>query len=228
MLSNPMILLSVTLIVYYGIVYLQKKTKNALFNPVLLTTAFLIGYLLVFNISYEKYHTAGKYIDFWLKPSVVALGVPLYLELSKIKKLFIPLLLSQLVGSLLGIISVFIILRLLGTDIQIIYSLAPKSVTTPIAFEISKTIGGVPALTVSSVLITGILGNIFGFQILKSIKNPIAKSIALGTASHGLGIASAHEVSERYSTYASLGLIFNGIFTAILTAPILQILFKIM
>lgn len=188
--------------------------------------AVLIGYLLVFNISYSQYAKAGVFIDFWLKPSIVALGVPLYVQLEKIKKQFIPLLICQFVGSVAGIISVCLIAHWLGAERTIILSLAPKSITTPIAIEVANSIGGEEALTAAIVILTGLTGTIFGIKILQltRIKSPMAQGISLGTASHGMGIIAAMRLSEKYATFASLGLIFNGIFTALLAPYIIDLL----
>ena len=111
-----------------------------------------------------------------------------------------------------------LIAKWLGTDKQIVLSLAPKSVTTPIAIEVSQTIGGEPAFTAAVVIITGIIGTLFGLKILQlfRIQSPIAKSVSLGAAAHGMGIIAAMRLSEKHATFASLGLIFNGIFTALL------------
>lgn len=225
-LENPLWLLALTFLVYYAGVFLQRKYKSPLLSPVVITVSILVGYLLIFNISYEKYTESGIFIEFWLKPSIVALGVPLYLQSSKIKKQLLPLLVSQFVGSILGIVSVCFIVKFLGANRDIILSLAPKSVTTPIAIEISQTLGGIPSLTVVSVIITGILGSLFGFQILHvfGVKSPMGKGISLGTASHGLGVMAAFHVSEKHAAYASLGMIFNGIFTAVLASPIIYLI----
>ena len=222
--ENPLLLLGITFGVYYGAQMLQKRYKSVFLNPVLLSVSILIGYLIVFNISYETYEQqAGMYIDFWLKPSIVAMGVPLYQQLSKIKKQILPLLVSQFIGSLVGIISVSYISKWLGASDEIIRSLAPKSVTTPIALEISKTLHGITSLTVAAVIVTGILGSILGFKVLQwtGIKSPMGRGISLGTASHALGIMAAFNLSEKHAIYASLGMIFNGIFTAVL-APIVM------
>ena len=220
--ENPLLLLGITFGVYYGAQMLQKSYKSVFLNPVLLSVSILIGYLIVFNISYETYEQqAGMYIDFWLKPSIVAMGVPLYQQLSKIKKQILPLLVSQFIGSLVGIISVSYISKWLGASDEIIRSLAPKSVTTPIALEISKTLHGITSLTVAAVIVTGILGAILGYQVLRwtGIKSPMGRGISLDTASHALGIMAALNLSEKHAIYASLGMIFNGVFTAVL-API--------
>lgn len=226
-LENPLFLLALTFLIYYGAVLLQKRFNSALLNPVLITAILLIIYLLCLNITPARYEEAGKYIDFWLKPSIVALGVPLYLQLSKIKKQLVPLLVSQLVGSVVGIVSVCLLAKAFGLDNELIRSLVPKSVTTPIALEVSKMVQSAQPLTVMAVMITGFFGNIFGLMLLRwsQVKSPMGKGIALGTASHALGIMAAFNLSEKYAVYASLGMIFNGIFTAILAPPVVGLLF---
>ena len=221
--ENQVLLLSITFILYYGVLLLQKKYNSVFLNPVLITVLVLISYLIIFDISPEKYEEAGQYIDFWLKPSIVALGVPLYLQISKIKKQLIPLVVSQFAGSLVGVITVCLVL---SNDIAI--SLAPKSVTTPIALEVTRMLGGISPITVMAVMTTGFLGNIFGITFLNwfRIKSPMAKGISLGTASHALGIMAAFNLSEKYAVYASLGMIFNGIFTAILAPTAVHLLFS--
>jgi len=138
--ENQVVLLGITFILYYGVLLLQKKYNSVFLNPVLITVLVLVSYLIIFGISPEKYEEAGQYIDFWLKPSIVALGVPLYLQLSKIKKQLIPLVVSQFAGSLVGIITVCLTAKWLGLSNDIAISLAPKSVTTPIALEVSRVL----------------------------------------------------------------------------------------
>lgn len=226
LISEPYMLLTITVGVYWLTKYLQNKTNFVLLNPILITIIAVIAILNVSGVSYETYHEAGKYIEFFLKPSIVALGVPLYLQLSKIKKQVIPIVISQLVGSIVGIVSGVLIAQWLGASNEVILSLAPKSVTTPLAIDISSSIGGIPSLTASMVVIVGIFGSITGFKILKifKVKNPISKSLSMGTAGHGLATAEAMAVSQRFGAYSSMGLILNGLFTAIFTPIILTML----
>ena len=150
-LENEFFLLAITFGIFFLAKLLQKKTGIMLLNPILLTIAILIIFLKMTNISYDTYNKGGHLIEFWLKPAVVALGVPLYLQLETIKKQLLPILLSQLAGCIVGVISVVLIAKLMGASDEIIYSLAPKSVTTPIAMEVTKSIGGIPALTAAVV-----------------------------------------------------------------------------
>ena len=205
---------------------LQKKTGWVLLNPILFTIAALILFLKLSGISYETYNEAGELIAFWLKPAVVALGVPLYLQLEMIKKQWLSILLSQLVGCLVGVISVVLIAKGLGASPDVICSLAPKSVTTPIAMEVSNATGGIPSLTAAVVVMVGLFGAVFGFKVLDMgrVKSPIAQGLSMGTASHAIGTSAAMEVSRKYGAYASLGLTLNGILTAILAPMVLRLM----
>lgn len=197
-----------------------------LLNPILITVIIIISFLMVFHIDYEIYHQGSRYIDFFLKPAVVALGVPLYKQLEKIKKQALNIILSQLIGCIVGIVSVVLIAKLMGAPREIIYSLAPKSVTTPIAIEVSKSIGGIPPLTASVVIVVGIFGAIFGYSIMKltKVKNPIAQSLSMGNAAHAVGTSRSMQISPNFGAMSSIGLIVNGIFTAILAPYILKLL----
>lgn len=225
-LGNKYLLLALTFGAFALFKELQRRTGWVLLNPILLTIASLILFLKLTGISYETYQEGGQLIEFWLKPAVVALGVPLYLQLEMIKKQLLPILLSQLVGCLVGIVSVVLVAKLLGATPDVICSLAPKSVTTPIAMEVSNTIGGIPSLTAAVVVLVGLFGAVFGFKILTlgRVKSPIAQGLSMGTASHAIGTSAAMEVSRKYGAYASLGLTLNGILTALLTPAILRLL----
>ena len=211
---------------YFLAQYIQKRTRLIILNPILMAIVILIAFLSAFKIDYKVFHEGSKLIEFFLKPAVVALGVPLYLQLEKIKKQAIPILASQLVGCVIGIVSVVLIAKALGASKEIIYSMAPKSVTTPIAIEVSKTIGGIPALTASVVVVVGIFGGIFGYTIMKwtRVKNPVAQGLSMGTAAHAVGTSRSMEISPSFGAMSSIGLIVNGIFTAILTPYILQLI----
>lgn len=225
-LENEFFLLAITFGIYFFAKLLQKKTGIVVLNPVLLTIAVIIIFLKVAHISFETYNQGGYLIEFWLKPAVVALGVPLYLQLETIKKQLLPILLSQLAGCLIGVISVVLIAKLLGASQEVILSLAPKSVTTPIAMEVTKSIGGIPSLTAAVVVCVGLLGAVCGFKTMKIMRvgSPIAQGLSMGTAAHAVGTSTAMDVSSKYGAYASLGLTINGIFTALLTPTILRLL----
>lgn len=225
-LENKYLLVAITFGAFALFKGLQKKTGWVLLNPILLTMAVLILFLKLTGISYETYQEGGKLIDFWLKPAIVALGVPLYLQLEMIKKQLVPILLSQLVGCLVGLVSVILIAKGMGATPEVVCSLAPKSVTTPIAMEVSAATGGIPSLSAAVVILVGLFGAVLGFKVMDfgRVKSPIAQGLSLGTGSHAIGTSAAMDISRKYGAYASLGLTLNGIFTAILTPAVLKLL----
>ena len=225
-ITNEYFMLALTFGVFYAAKTIQRRLGWVLFNPILVAIAIIIFFLLVMDIPYEKYHEGAKMIEFWLKPAVVALGVPLYLQLSSIKQQFLPILASQLMGCIAGIVSVVVISKLLGASDVVIMSLASKSVTTPIAMEVTQVLGGIPSLTAAIVVITGLIGAIIGFKTLSvsHINNPMALGLSMGAASHALGTSAAMDRDQFVGAYASLGLTLNGIFTALLTPTVIDII----
>lgn len=226
LLSNNIVLLALTFGVYYGARQLQKWTGRVVLNPILVTIAVLIVFLKLTGISYDTYQEGGHYIDFWLKPAIVALGVPLYQHLGQIRRQFVPIIVSQLVGCLVGLVSVVLIARWMGASREVIISLAPKSVTTPIAMEVCSAAGGIPSLTAAIVVCVGLLGAVFGFKMLEvwHVRNPYSQGLGLGAASHAVGTSRAMEKGDTYGAYASLGLILNGVLTALLTPYVLRLM----
>ena len=225
-LSNTYFLLAITFAVYAISQIVQMRTQMSFLNPILISAIVIIAYLKLTDVSIESYNEGGKYIEFWLKPTIVALGVPLYKQLSTIKKQLMPLILSELAGCVVGVISVVLVARLLGATQEVVMSLAAKSVTTPIAMEVTKTVGGIPSLTAAVVICVGIFGGMTGFRVMRltHIGSPIAQGLSLGTAAHAMGTSRAMDVSDKYGAFASLGLTINGIFTALLTTTVLSLL----
>lgn len=225
-LTNQMFLIAVTFMSFIGAQLLQRRTGIKLLNPILVSITVMIVLLKSLNIDYTTYRAGGEYIEMWLKPAVVALGVPLYRQLSSIRKQWLPLLLSEIAGCVAGIVSVVLVAKALGASHEIIMSLAPKAVTTPIAMEISSAVGGIPALTAAVVVCTGIFGGMTGFKIvqLTHVSSPIAQGLSIGTAAHAVGTSAAMERSEHYGAYSSLGLTINGLLTAMLAPFILDLI----
>lgn len=223
-LSNPAFLLAFTFGSFFFAKLLQKKTGLMLLNPILISVAVIIIFLKIAGIEYDTYQETGKYIEFWLKPAIVSLGIPLYLQLESIRKQLLPILVSQLAGCIIGVVSVVGIARAMDVSQPIILSLAAKSVTTPIAMEVTQVLGGIPSLTAAIVVCVGIFGGIAGIRIMKifHIRHPQSQGISLGSASHAFGTDTAMKISSEHGAYASLGLILNGLFTSILTPFILD------
>lgn len=226
LLESEVFALAFTFLVFYVMQRVQAKTKLLILNPVLTSILIIVAILSLLRINIAGYKENTQLITFFLKPAVVALGVPLYLQLERIKKLALHIVVSQLVGCIAGVVSVILIAKGLGASREVLLSLAPKSVTTAIAMEISRTIGGTPSLTAAVVIVTGILGAIFGYSILKltGVKDPIAQGISIGTATHVGGTSKSIEISPTYGAFSSLGMIVNGVFTAILAPYIIDLL----
>lgn len=224
-LRQPSILLFLTLAAYALAIIIRKRTGNILFNPVLISTVALIAYLKILNIDYAVYHNAAQFIDFWLKPAVVVLAVPLYQNRRKIFNQWLPVIVSQLAGSITGIVTGMYFAKWLGAEREVVLSLASKSVTNPIAIEITRSIGGIPAITAATVIIAGLVGQIAGYKILKNtVVMPSSVGMSLGTASHAMGIAASLERSRRMAAYAGLGLTLNGVLTALIAPLIIPVL----
>jgi len=224
-LRQPSILLFLTLAAYALAIIIRKRTGNILFNPVLISTVALIAYLKILNIDYAVYHNAAQFIDFWLKPAVVVLAVPLYQNRRKIFNQWLPVIVSQLAGSITGIVTGMYFAKWLGAGRDVVLSLASKSVTNPIAIEITRSIGGIPAITAATVIIAGLVGQIAGYKMLKNtVVMPSSVGMSLGTASHAMGIAASLERSRRMAAYAGLGLTLNGVLTALIAPLIIPFL----
>ena len=219
-------MLALTFGVFYAAKSIQRRLGWILFNPILVAIAIIIVFLLVADIPFETYQEGAKMIEFWLKPAVVALGVPLYLQLSSIKRQFLPILASQMMGCIAGIVSVVVISKLFGASDAVIMSLASKSVTTPIAMEVTQVLGGIPSLTAAIVVITGLIGAVIGFKTLSvgHVRNPMALGLSMGAASHALGTSAAMDRDQFVGAYASLGLTINGILTALFTPAIIDLI----
>ncbi len=187
-LQNNIVLIALTFGTYYAARQFQKWTGWVVLNPILVTIAVLILFLKATGISFETYQEGGQYIDFWLKPAIVALGVPLYQNLGQIRRQFVPIFLSQLVGCVVGIVSVVLIAKAMGASREVIVSLAPKSVTTPIAMEVCNSMGGIPSLTAAIVVCVGLFGAVLGFKVLEvwHVRNPYSQGLSMGTASHAV------------------------------------------
>jgi len=225
MIESPIFALVLTFGVYFFSSKLYSKFKFFLLNPILLSIVFIIIFLKTFSINYDTYFAGAKIISFFLPASVVALGVPLYLQLGEIKKRGLSIILSTVIGSTVGILSAALTAKYMGASKEIVASIAPKSVTTPIAMSISNQIGGIPPLTAALVICTGIFGAILGPVILNlfKIKDKVAFGLAMGSASHGIGTARAAEEGQLEGAVSGLAICLNGVSTAILT----PILFKL-
>lgn len=226
-MSQP-VLLALTIGVYILAVWIRTKSKIMLINPMLISTPVIITILWLCHIPAQHYIQCNSIISFMLGPCVVALGLTMYEQRHTIRQYLVPILSAVLVGSVVGILSVVLLCRWLGLDQMMTLSLEPKSVTVPIAMEVTKGIGGNTAITAISVALCGLFGGIFGPLILKMlhIKNPIAFGAAMGSGSHGIGTARALEIGAVEGAVSGLCIALMGVATAVLV-PIINLILNI-
>lgn len=208
-----------TLICYEICIYLKKYIKSPLFNPVIFTTIFVVVFLNLFSISYETYNNGASFLTNLLLPATAILALNIYHQRALLKKYWLPILGGCISGAITSIISVITLSKLLGLDTIIETSLIPKSITTAIAIDVSTSLGGIPSITVISVIITGMIGAMFAPLFIKIFKidNDIAQGCAIGTASHALGTTKAIELGEIHVAISSVSIIITGIATVIIT-----------
>lgn len=194
-------------------ILINKKTRIAIFNPLLIAIVLVIGYLLIFHIQYAQFNKGAQFINDMLEPATVALAVPLYKQIKLLKKYAVPILSGMVTASVTGLIFIFFSSYALGLSPDLIKSLMPKSITTPIGVEVTQSLGGIIPITVVAIIITGITGAIistFTFKLFR-IKNDIAKGVAYGTSCHAMGTSKALETNEIQGGISSLSMGVNGL-----------------
>jgi predicted murein hydrolase (TIGR00659 family) len=217
--ASPLLGLTLTLLAYQGAVWInQRYNGHPLANPVLLAVGALVLLLWLTGTPYATYFDGAQFVHFLLGPATVALAIPLYAQLERLKRMAVPLLVALLAGSLTAAASAVLIGKLLGASDATLYSLAPKSVTTPIAMGIAERLGGLPSLTAVLVILTGILGAVGaqGLYGLMKCRDPAVRGFAMGVASHGIGTARAFQINEQTGAFAALAMGLNGLLTAAL------------
>jgi predicted murein hydrolase (TIGR00659 family) len=201
--------LTLTLLAYLlGDWIFRRSGKKALFNPVLTSVLVLMAILFATGTDYQTYFAGAQFVHFMLGPATVALAVPLYRNLPLIRQLWLPILLSILTGAFVSTSSVVVVAQWLGAPKQTLLSLAPKSVTAPVAMGISEKVGGLPSLTAALVVLTGVLGAVIGTAVLASVRvrDDRARGLALGVTSHGIGTARAFQINDLAGSFSALAM----------------------
>lgn len=217
--ATPLLGLTVTLLAYQAAYWLyQRANFHPLLNPVAVSVALIAGALTLTHTPYSTYFTGAQFIHFLLGPATVALALPLYAQFGKLKAAWRALLLALLAGSATAAGSAVLIAWALGAGPVTLRSMAPKSVTMPIAMGIAEKIGGLPSLTAVLVVSTGIIGAVLAKYILDALRiaDHAARGFAVGVAAHGIGTARAFQVSEEAGAFAGLGMGLNGVLTPLL------------
>lgn len=226
LLNNPYFGLIISILSFELGIYLKNKTKLSLFNPLLVSIVSTITVLSIFNIDLEAYNQGGDLLGFFLGPATVILAVPLYNRIELLKTNYQAILIGITVGTFSGITSIIYLSKLFNLNKPLGLAMIPKSVTTPIGIEISQQIGGIPAITVAAIILTGIVGAVIGPYICKvfGIEDRVAVGIAIGTASHAIGTTRAIELGETEGAMSGLAIGIAGLITVFLVPLLLMLL----
>jgi len=217
--AQPLFWIVLTIAVFMFSRWLNRRLGGlSLLHPVLISMTILISLLLLTGTDYETYFNGAQFIHFLLGPATVALAIPLYDYFDRIRRIWLPILIATLSGALVAVVSATGIAWLMGGEPRTILTLAPKSVTSPIAIGIVEKIGGYPSMAAGLVLITGMLGCVMApwiFRLMR-IDNDLARGFALGLSAHGLGTAYALGLSSLAGAFAGLAMAVTGLVTAFL------------
>lgn len=226
-ISSPLFGIVLSLFVYLSVAKLRDRLKSDLLNPLLWASIIIIAFLMVTKIPYDSYNIGGKFIASLIGPATVALAIPLYKNLDLVKKHSRLLLISILSGVLAHALVLVALILILKLDLQMSATLLPKSVTIAIAKDIADGLGGMTTITISTVIITGIVGAVLAPYLNKLFKldDPMAQGLALGTAAHAVGTSKAVEMGELQGTMSSLALIITGLMTVVVS-PITHAIVK--
>lgn len=207
----------ISLVCYQMALWVKRKVKLAAANPLLVSVLMIVGILLLFRIDYEAYAQGARYINYFLTPATVSLAVPLYRQLHLLKKYPTAIFGGIAAGVLTAMVSIFLLSLAFGLNHEQYVTLLPKSITTAIGMGISDKMGGIVTLTVVSISITGILGNVMAETLCRifRIEEPVAKGLAIGTSAHALGTTKAMELGEVEGAMSSLSIVVAGIMTVV-------------
>ncbi len=214
-LDSALFALSLTLATYCIGLFLRKKLRHPIVNPLLISIVLTMLFLLVFDIDYAVYEKNSDYLNYLLTPATICLAIPLYEQFSLLKRSWKAVMAGILSGTLSCLVSVYLISLLFKFDHATYAALLPKSVTAAIGIPLAEQFGGFESITVAAIAISGIIGNIFAEPLCKAFKitTPTAKGVAIGTASHAIGTTKALEMGDVEGAMSSLSLVVAGLLT---------------
>lgn len=217
--ASPLFSVFICIVAFELGIYIQKKTKMAACNPLLIAIATVIIILKLLQIPIESFNQGAAIINLFLAPATVVLAIPMYTYFQVLKQNLVPILIGTFVGAFTSMASVFLFAKMLGLNNQMIMSILPKSVTTPIAIEVSIQKGGIAAITVAVVVVTGIIGAVIAPALIQLFKldHGVARGLAIGACSHALGTTKAIELGELEGAMSGIAIGVTGIFTVILS-----------
>lgn len=204
---------------------IKRKWNVAIFNPLLISIALIIVFLILFDVDYDTYDFGAQYLSYFLTPATVALAVPLYEQIEPLKNNWKAIIAGIFSGALTSALCVLILSIVMGLDHKQYVTLLPKSITTAIGMGLSEELGGIVTITVAVIVVTGVIGNMFAEQICKlfHITDPVAKGIAIGSSSHAMGTAKAMEMGEIEGAMSSLSIAVSGLLTVVVSLIFAQI-----
>jgi predicted murein hydrolase (TIGR00659 family) len=217
--QSPVLWLTVTLVVFAAADWISvRSNRNPLCHPILLSAPVLMVILAATHTSYSTYANGTQVLAFLLGPAVVGLALPIWAQRATIRRLVLPLAAALLAGALTAVVSAVGIAWLFGVPPEILASIAPRAVTTPVAMAMATQLGGIPSLAAVIVMVAGATGGVFGTALMNfmRIRDYRARGFAIGVTAHGFGAARAFQVNETAGTYASLGMALNAVFTSVL------------
>lgn len=220
----------VTITLYKLVQHFYHRYSSVFLLPLLSCPLLLIVGLKLFHISYDLYDPGASLLSYMLQPATVALAVPLY-KYRRILWIYLPeFAVSIGCGAVFAMVSSLLLAKVLHLDPQLMESLAPRSITTPLAIDVSRQLGGIPPLTAAFVIFTGITGSILSPVVFRWLKHvsPITKGLILGVAAHGTGTAKAQEYGKRETAIASLAMIFAGIITTLIAPGFVPLLLHLL
>ncbi|MDC7229758.1 MAG: LrgB family protein [Sphaerochaetaceae bacterium] len=220
-LSSPLFGISLSVFAFQAGVFINKKLKNPLANPLVIAMLIIIAVLLIFDIPLDAYEEGSSVIYMFLTPVTAVLALSIYRQRDVLRQAFFPIVMGTLAGALAALSSVVVTCNLLGLDRTILASLLSKSVTTPIAIALTEQFGGLPPLTIASTLISGVAGNLLAPVLAKlfGIKDAVAHGVGIGACSHALGTSKALEIGGVQGAMSSISLSFSALWTVLL-APL--------
>ncbi len=220
--EGPFFGIIITIAAFETGLFLYKKTEFSIFNPILISISLIVTYIILTDVTFDQYQQGGQFISFFLKPVTVILAVPLYKQQVHLKKYFKEIFAGIFLGCIAAITSVIVFAKIFNLNSQLVLSLIPKSVTAPIGLELSKSLGGLPAITIVTIVVTGITGGVIAPFVIRlfKIQNPVARGIAIGTSSHAIGTAKAMEMGETEGAMSGLAIGITGLVT-VLIAPLI-------
>lgn len=223
---EPLLWLTLTLVAYLLSDAIANRAKHPLANPVLMSVLLIGAVLMLTGLPYQRYFEGAQFVHFMLGPATVALALPLYANLSRLRRALLPMVAALVAGSLTAILSALGIAWALGVRGETLLSLAPKSATAPVAIGVAEEIGGLPSLTAVLVILTGIIGAVIATPMLNAcgFRDWRARGFAVGIAAHGIGTAHAFRIHSTAGAFSGIGMGLNAILTAIL-APLIVGLF---